>query len=110
MKELVVSATTSTFESLIRQATNPVLVDFWAAWCQPCLRVSPLLQSLAEEHSDTLTVLKINVDEEPALACQYGIQSIPTIIRFDGGQETRRVIGALPKSVLVSRLGLGVEV
>lgn len=106
MEQLVVTVTNTTFDSMIQSASRPVIVDFWAAWCQPCLRVSPLLSALAQEQPDTLTVAKVNVDEEPELARRFGIQSIPTIIRFDGGKETQRVVGAWPKDQLMTRLGL----
>jgi len=106
MEQRVITATTNTFDTLVQQATQPLVVDFWAPWCQPCLRVSPLLDSLAEERADTVTVAKVNVDEEQALAHRFGIQSIPTIIRFDGGQETQRVIGVYSKPQLMARLGI----
>jgi len=102
----VITATDTSFDSLISSASQPIVVDFWAPWCQPCLRVSPVLEALAEERPDGLTVAKVNVDDEPALAGRFGIQSIPTLIRFDGGKETRRVIGAYPKAQIISQLGL----
>ncbi len=106
MNPFVEIATDTTFDAVIQAATRPVIVDFWAAWCQPCLRVSPILDALAEERADALTVAKVNVDEEPELARRFGIQSIPTLIRFDGGKETHRVIGVYPKSHLLAQLGL----
>lgn len=106
MNTFVLTATDTTFETMIHKATHPVIVDFWAAWCQPCLRVSPLLEALAQERTDALTVAKVNVDEEPELARRFGIQSIPTLIRFDEGKETHRVVGVYPKTHLMARLGL----
>ncbi len=106
MENPVITATDTSFDTLISSASKPIVVDFWAPWCQPCLRVSPVLEALAEERPNALTVAKVNVDEEPALAGRFGIQSIPTLIRFDGGKETRRVIGAYPKPQIISQLGL----
>lgn len=102
----VITATDETFNHLVQSNNGTVLVDFWAPWCQPCLRVSPMLDALAEERAATLTVIKVNVDEEPSLANRFGIQSIPTIVRMDHGQETRRVIGAYPKAQFLSQIGL----
>lgn len=109
MKESsVTSVTTATFDAAILATPHPVVVDFWAAWCQPCLRVSPVLEALAAARTDTLTVLKVNVDEESTLARRFNVQSIPTLIRFDAGLETHRTVGALPQAQLVAGLGLEV--
>ena len=107
MEESVITATATTFDTLIQQATRAVIVDFWAPWCPPCRRVSPLLDALAEERPGTLTVAKVNVDDEPALARRWRIRSIPTLIRFDDGQETHRVSGAYSKVQLMAHLGIG---
>ncbi len=105
MSSNVVVANETNFRNLIADE-KPVLVDFWAAWCMPCRMVSPILDELASERPDSVTVAKLNVDENPSLAAQYGVMSIPTIIRFQNGQEVSRVVGAMPKAELVRRLGL----
>ncbi len=105
MAEFVVTADEKNFSDLIN-ADQPVLVDFWAAWCMPCRMVSPILDELAQERQGALRVVKLNVDENPSVAAQYGVMSIPTIIRFQGGEEVARVVGALPKAELTRRLGL----
>ncbi|MDA8207152.1 MAG: thioredoxin [Thermaerobacter sp.] len=105
MAEFVVTADEKNFSDLI-SADQPVLVDFWAAWCMPCRMVSPILDELAQERQGALRVVKLNVDENPSVAAQYGVMSIPTIIRFQGGEEVARVVGALPKAELTRRLGL----
>jgi len=101
----VISADEKNFSDVVG-SDKPVLVDFWASWCMPCRMVSPILDELAEERPDALTVAKLNVDENPAIAAQYGVMSIPTIIRFQAGQEVQRVVGALPKAELIRKLGL----
>ncbi|MCY0877773.1 MAG: thioredoxin [Firmicutes bacterium] len=101
----VVVATEANFQEIIADE-KPVLVDFWAAWCMPCRMVSPILDEIAQERPDSVTVAKLNVDENPTLASRYGVMSIPTIVRFQKGQEVARVVGAMPKAELVRRLGL----
>lgn len=105
MSEQIITADQTNFEMVIGQ-DKPVLVDFWATWCMPCRMVSPILDELAAERPDALTVAKVNVDENPAIAAQYGVMSIPTIIRFQAGNEVSRVVGALPKAELLRKLGL----
>ena len=78
----------------------PVLVDFWAVWCGPCLRLAPVVEQIAKEHKGKLKVCKLNVDEAPETAARYEIMSIPTLAIFKKGKEVKRIIGALPKSDL----------
>lgn len=105
LAEFVVAADEQNFTTVI-SGDKPVLVDFWAAWCMPCRMVSPILDEIAQERQGAVTVAKLNVDENPAVAAQYGVMSIPTIIRFEHGQEISRVVGALPKAEMARRLGL----
>ena len=105
MSELIQTADNQNFVSVIN-TDQPVLVDFWASWCMPCRMVSPILEAIAEEKQGQVTVAKLNVDDNPAIAAQYGVMSIPTIIRFQHGEEVARVTGALPKAELTRRLGL----
>jgi len=97
--------TTDTFDAEVLGSESPVLVDFWAEWCGPCHAVAPVLDQIAEEHSD-LRLVKVNIDEEPELARRYGVMSIPTMILFDSDEPKAAAMGAQPKSMLEKSLGL----
>ena len=93
-----------TFDKVVLQSEIPVLVDFWAAWCGPCRMVAPVLDQIAAEHEGKIRIVKVNVDEEPALAAQYRITSIPAMKVFKGGEEVRELIGAMPKQMIEQQL------
>jgi thioredoxin 1 len=98
------AVTDATFDSDVLKSSEPVLVDFWAEWCGPCKMISPLLEEIADEHKGKVTVVKLNVDENPEVAMRYGVMSIPTLALFIGGVEKKRLIGAMPKRNIVNEL------
>jgi thioredoxin 1 len=101
------AVTESTFDQEVLSSDKPVIVDFWAEWCGPCHAVSPVLDKIAEERSDELKLVKVNIDEEQGLAERYGIASIPTFVLFKDGEPAAAAIGAQPKGAIETQLGLG---
>ena len=89
------------FQSKVLDASGPVLVDFWAEWCGPCKQLSPILDEVAGEMGDKLTIAKVNIDENPESPTQYGVRGIPTMILFKDGQAVATKVGSVPKSQLV---------
>ncbi len=99
-----IAVTDATFEEEVLKADKLVVVDFWATWCGPCKMIAPILEDIASEFNDTLKVTKVDVDSNNAVAAKFGIMSIPSLIFFKNGEEVDRVIGAIPKSQLESRV------
>jgi thioredoxin 1 len=100
----IIQATDSNWQSEVVDATVPVLVDFWAEWCSPCRAIAPVLEELATELAGKVKIAKVNVDENPDLAGQFGIRSIPTLLIIKGGQVQQQLVGSMPKMTLKAKL------
>jgi len=96
--------TDATFAERVERSPKPVLVDMWAAWCGPCWMIAPIVEQLATEMAGRATIAKLNVDENPATAARFRVQSIPTLLVFKAGREVDRIVGAHPKQEIVRRL------
>lgn len=103
MSEIVLN--NENFESEVLQASVPVLVDFWATWCGPCMMLAPTVEQVAKQANGSYKVGKVNVDEQPALAAKYGIESIPTLIVFKNGSLVKKSVGLCSKEQILSMLG-----
>ncbi|EIM73961.1 thioredoxin [Nitratireductor rhodophyticola] len=95
-----VKADKNNFQSDVLQASEPVVVDFWAEWCGPCKMIAPALDEIAAELGGKVKIAKVNIDENPELAAQYGVRSIPTLMMFKGGEVADMKVGAAPKTAL----------
>ena len=100
LKMSVIQLTSENFEQEVGKSRVPVLVDFWASWCGPCKMMGPVVEQIAQDMGESARVCKINIDEQPELASQYNVMSIPTFILFKDGKEVNRTIGAMPKEEL----------
>lgn len=100
----VVTITKENFEQEVLQSAKPVLLDFWASWCGPCRMLSPVVDEVAEERTD-VKVGKVNVDEQPELAGEFSVMSIPTLLVFEQGKLVRQAVGARPKASVLELLG-----
>jgi thioredoxin 1 len=100
----VLEVTDNAFAQEVLQSTQPVLVDFWADWCGPCKIIAPIVEALAGEYEGRLKVMKLDVDANPRTASAYRVQSIPTLLVFKDGKPAERIVGAVPKQVIVDKL------
>ncbi|CAN1310385.1 Thioredoxin M-type, chloroplastic, partial [Linum perenne] len=100
----VIPVTEKDWDKMVIGSDIPVLVDFWAPWCGPCRMIAPVIDELAKEYAGKISCYKVNTDESPNIASQYGIRSIPTVLFFNKGEKKESIIGAVPKSTLCSTL------
>ena len=101
MSDKIANLTNETFDELVAGADGPVLVDFWAEWCGPCKMIAPILDEIAEEQGDKLSIAKVNVDEAGEIAQRYQVMSIPTLLVFQDGEVAKRMVGASGKAKLL---------
>jgi len=99
-----VAITDDSFETDVIKADKPVLLDFWATWCGPCLMIAPILEEIASEYDDQLTVAKLDVDINPKTPTDFGVLGIPTLILFKDGEAVERITGYMPKQNLLAKL------
>ena len=99
-----VTVDANSFKSDVLGSDKPVLVDFWATWCGPCKMIAPVLEEIAGEHGDKLSVVKVDIDQNPATARDYQVMSIPTLLVFQDGKPVKQIVGAKPKAALLDDL------
>ena len=104
MSDKITHLTSDTFKNAVSSSATPLLVDFWAPWCGPCKAIAPVLDELASEFEGKLSIAKVNIDENEAIAAEYGIRAIPTMLLFKGGKVIEQIVGMLPKATLKTKL------
>ncbi|OYU99643.1 MAG: thioredoxin [Verrucomicrobiales bacterium VVV1] len=104
MSEKIANLTTADFKATVTASTTPILVDFWAPWCGPCKAIAPILEELATEFDGKVKIAKVNIDDNDAIAAEYGIRAIPTMLLFKGGKVAEQIVGMMPKAALKATL------
>ena len=101
---MAIEVTDNDFEEIVLQSDKPVLVDFWAEWCGPCRMISPLVAELSDDYDGRAVITKMDVDNNPGTVTKFGIRNIPTILFFKNGEVADKQVGAVPKSILASKI------
>ena len=101
---MALEVTDATFEQVVLKSNQPVIVDFWAAWCGPCRMLAPIMEQLSEEYVGKAVVVKVDVDANQEFAAKYGVRNIPTVLFFNKGEQVDKQVGVAPKSVYVEKL------
>ena len=96
--------TDADFDALVLKSDKPVVVDFWATWCAPCRQIAPILEEIAADHSDKITIAKLDADHNPVTPAQYRVSSIPTLNLYVNGEVVKSIVGARPKAALLNEL------
>jgi thioredoxin 1 len=109
MSELVQNANDGNFTEAVLNMNTPMLVDFWAPWCAPCRALAPIVDALAKQYTGAVQFMKVNVDDNPQAAQRYGVQAIPTLILFRGGEEKQRMVGVSRKDVIAQAIDAQVD-
>jgi thioredoxin 1 len=104
MSDKITHLTTETFKAAVASSATPLLVDFWAPWCGPCKAIAPVLDELAAEFDGKLAIAKVDIDQNEAIAAEFGIRAIPTMLLFKGGRVVEQIVGMLPKTALKTKL------
>ncbi len=104
-----VSVDDSNFDQMVLKSEKPVVVDFWAPWCRPCLMIAPILEELADEYSGRISITRMDVDHNPKTAAKYGIMSIPTLLIFKKGEPLSNIVGLRPKKELKQSLDAAID-
>jgi len=100
----IVTLTSSTFDEVVNSSSTPILVDFWAEWCGPCKQIAPILEQIAVEQPQNITIAKLNIDDYADIAGRFNVMSIPTMLLFVNGEVKAKIVGAMPKNRILTEL------
>jgi thioredoxin 1 len=108
MSDKIANLTSDTFKNAVSESATPLLVDFWAPWCGPCKAIAPVLEELATEFDGKISIAKVDIDQNEAIAAEFGIRAIPTMLLFKGGRVIEQIVGLMPKATLKAKLAAAI--